>query len=328
MKAILVRKTGPAEVLECADVDAPMPGPGHLLVKVAAAGVGFGDVMQRRGLYPHMPPLPFVSGCEAAGVVTAVGPALPADWVGQRVVVVAPGGCAAEYVACPALFATRVPGGVSFETAAAIGVNYLTAYYLLKRAAVVAPGNTVVVYAAAGGVGSALVQLGKLERLKTIGLASSERKCQFVRDQGADHVVNSGAGPVAERVRELTGGAGTDVVFNSVGGETLAEDLKMLGPFGQLVLYGMAGGPPAPGFLFEFLQCFTASLSFRMLSLETVATSNPAGMGAALQELLNLAAAGRIAPHIHARLPLAQAAEAHRLIESRQVMGKVVLTTA
>ncbi|MCC7413818.1 MAG: zinc-binding dehydrogenase [Gammaproteobacteria bacterium] len=327
MKAIVIPRTGDAEVLEYRDVGPPAVNPGHLLVQVAAVGVGFGDVMMRRGLYPHMPPLPFIAGYEAAGVVTEVGAGVGRDWVGRRVVVVTPGGCSAEYVACPVPFAARVPDDVSLESAAALGVNYLTAYYLLKRAAVVAPGDRIVVYAAAGGVGSALVQMGKLAQLEVIALAGTEPKCAFARAEGADHAVSSGTGTVCEAVRAITGDAGVDVVFNSVGGDTLGEDLKMLGPFGQLVLYGMAGGPPAPHFLGQFLQRFEASPSLRLMSLESVAAGDPAAMGSALQELVDLTAAGKISPRIHARLPLEQAAAAHRLLESRQVLGKVVLTT-
>lgn len=328
MKAIIVRTTGPAEVLECSDVTTPVAGPGQLLVRVAAAGVSFGDVQMRRGLYPHMPPLPFITGCEAAGLVEAAGNGVGPDWVGRRVLLVTPGGCAAEYVTCPAPMATPLPETVTFEAAVAVGVNYLTAYFLLRRSVSIAAGDWVVIYAAAGGVGSALVQLAKLEGLRVIGLAGSEQKCRFVRELGADDVLQSGAGPLGGRVSALTGGAGARVVLNSVGAATLIDDLQMIGPFGQLVLYGMAEGPPAPEFMPAFLQAFGTSPSLRLMSLESVAASNPMAMGGALRELIDLVGSGRIAPHVHAVLPLAQAAEAHRLLESRRVMGKIVLTVS
>lgn len=325
MKAIVLPATGPAEVLRWTELERPVPGPGQILVEVAAAGLSFGDIQLRCGLYPHMPPLPFVTGYEAAGVVVATGPGVPDDWRGQRVLTVTQGGCAAEYLACYTIFAARLPDRVSFEQAIGIGVNYLTARVLLRYAAPVSAGATMVVYAAAGGVGSALVQLGKLDGAQVIGLAGSAAKCQFVRELGADAALQSGAGPLAGAVRGITGAAGAAVVFNSVGGATLADDLGMLGPFGQVALYGMAGGPPAPDFMPAFLGAFGLSPALRLMSLESVAMSDPAAMGRILQELVELAATGRIAPHIHTVLPLAEAAAAHRLLESRQVMGKIVL---
>lgn len=325
MEAIVLRHTGPAEVLDHASVERPGAGPGQILVEVAAVGVSFGDVQLRRGLYPHMPPLPFVTGYEAAGVVVETGEGVAPDWMGARVAVVTPGGCAAQYVACPAIFAARLPEAVSFEAGAAIGVNYLTAWFLLRRTAPVRAGDTIVVYAAAGGVGSALVQLARLQGVRVIGLAGSEAKCRFVRDLGADAVLQSGTGALAAQVRAQAGDLGVQVVFNSVGGATLIDDLAMLAPFGQIVLYGMAEGPPAPEFLPAMLGAFGASPALRLMSLESVAASDAPAMGRALQELVDLAGNGRIAPHVHAVLPLAQAAEAHRLLESRQVMGKVVL---
>lgn len=324
MKAIVLRQTGPAETLDYAQMERPQAAPGHILIKVAASGVGFGDVQLRRGLYPHMPPLPFITGYEAAGVVVEVGQGVSQDWMGKRALVVTPGGCAAEYVACPAIFAARLPETVSFETAAAIGTNYLTAWCLLRRATALSAGDTVVIYAAAGGVGSALVQLARLDGLRVIGLAGSAEKCRFVRDQGADGVLQSGAGPLAAQVRALAE-KGVQAVFNSLGGSTLADDVAMLSPFGQIVLYGMAEGPPTAEFMMAFMGAFGLSPALRLMSLESLAAANPPDMGLALQELANLAGAGRIAPHIHTVLPLAQAAEAHRLLESRQVMGKVVL---
>ncbi|TAK56103.1 MAG: quinone oxidoreductase [Gammaproteobacteria bacterium] len=328
MKAIVLPTTGPAEALVYTDLERPEPGPGQILIEVATAGLSFGDVQLRCGLYPHMPPLPFVTGYEAAGVVVGTGAGVPADWLGARVVVVTQGGCAAQYVASYTIFAARLPDSVSFETAIGIGVNYLTARILLRRAAPVARGATMIVYAAAGGVGSALVQLGKLDGAQVIGLAGSEAKCRFVRDLGADAVLQSGAGPLAGAVRGITGAAGAAVVFNSVGGTTLVDDLGMLGPFGQVVLYGMAGGPPAPDFMPAFLGAFGLSPALRLMSLESVAMSDPASMGQILQELVDLAAAGLITPKLHAVLPLAEAAAGHRLLESRQVMGKLVLAVS
>ena len=144
MKAVLIPKTGPADVLEYVDVDTPVAGPGHLLVKIAAIGTGFGDVMQRMGLYPHMPPLPFITGHEASGVVTSVGDGVDAGWIGQRVVILSPGGCYAEYAICPEPFAARLPDSVSDTVGAALAVNYLTAHYLLHRTATLAAGDTIV----------------------------------------------------------------------------------------------------------------------------------------------------------------------------------------
>jgi len=328
MKAVLIPKTGTADVLDYVDVDTPIAGPGHLLVKIAAIGTGFGDIMQRMGLYPHMPPLPFITGHEATGVVTSVGDGVDDGWIGQRVVILSPGGCYAEYAICPESFAARLPSSVSDTVGAALAVNYLTAHYLLHRTATLTAGDTIVVYAAAGGVGSALVQMAKLMDLRIIGLAGSETKCQFVKEQGADEALNSSDGSLAERLRAAVRPDNAAATFNSVCGETLGEDLKILGRSGQLVLYGMAGGPPPPDFLFKFLEHFGDSLSLRMMGLESFVSSDPGDIARTLAQLVQMTAAGQLTPHIHAELPLSDAAAAHRLIESRKVMGKVVLTVA
>ena len=324
MKAITIDRHGDAGVLTCSDVDKPAPGPGELLIRVAICGAGYGDVMVRNGDYPGAPAFPITLGFEASGTVQATGDGVPEKWLGQRVMVAAPN-CNAEYLTCPVPFVAALPDSVSDEAAAAAATNYATAHLLLPDAGTADPNSTLLVYAAAGGVGSAMVQLGKLAGFRVIGLTSTEEKCRFVKEQGADVAVNHTTDDVADAIRTFTEGRGADLIMNSVAGDTLARDFQVVAPFGRIVLLGMSAGPPAPEAMGHFLAAFGSSIALKLFSLSTVAALRPEAVHDTLEKLAALLAEGKIAPPIHDVLPLSDAAAAHRMIESGSVMGKVLL---
>ncbi|MCF6214885.1 MAG: zinc-binding dehydrogenase [Emcibacter sp.] len=323
MKAITIPRTGSANVLDYTEVPRPIVPQGCLLVKPSTMGLSFGDVMIRKGEYPHMPPLPFIPGFEACGVVTQTGDGVDSAWLDQRVVVSAMN-AHAEYLVVPVPFVARVPESVSDEDAAAVPSNYLTALKMLDDIGRAVTGETILIHAAAGGVGTALLQLAKLRGLKTIGIAGGAEKCAFTLDHGADAAIDYLSEDVSARLQEITDGRGVDVSFNSVCGDTLYHDLEGLAPFGRLVIFGMAMGPPPPDLIMKFLARFSDSISLHTFSFETVAIHQAAEVGAALRMLMDLLAAGKIAPPIWRVFDLCDAAEAHEMLESRKVLGKVV----
>ncbi len=323
MKAITIPKTGPASVLDHTDMPRPQVQPGGVLVKVSASGLSFGDLMIRSGVYPNMPPLPYITGFEACGTVAEVGDGVDTALVGTRVVVSGMN-AHAEYVMVPAVFVAPVPDSVSSEAAAAIPANYMTAIKIMDDIGKAKEGETVLIHAAAGGVGTALIQLARLRDLKTIGIAGGVKKCAFALEQGAGAAIDYLSEDVPARVRELTDGKGVNISFNSVCGDTLPADVDILAPYGRLVMYGMAAGPPPPEMLMKFLMRFSDSISFHMFSFMTVAVNNPPEVGALLSKLMGLLESGKIAPPIHKVFDLEDAAKAHEMMEARRVMGKVV----
>ncbi len=323
MKAITIPQTGAADVLEYSDVPVPAPPPGCVLVKVFSSGLSFGDIMIRSGIYPDMPPLPYIPGFEACGEVVQVGEGVDASLFGKRVVISAMN-TQAQYVVAPATSVARVPDDVSDDIAAAIPANYMTAFKMLDDIARVTTGETVLIHAAAGGVGVALLQLAKLRGLKTIGVAGGAEKCTFVMEQGADAAIDYLSEEVATRVREITGGKGIDVSFNSVCGDTLHGDLEVLAPFGRLVIFGMAMGPPPPDFLMKLLMRFADSISLHMFSFKTVVIGQPTEVGDLLRKLMALLTEGKIAPPICKTFDLVDITQAHEMMESRKIMGKVI----
>ncbi len=330
MKAVVATRYGSSEVLEYCEVDTPEPKSHELLVRVMATAVGFGDTLIRAGVYrdgptSHSPPLPAVLGFQASGIVEGVGKEVPESWLGHHVIVNA-AHTNAEYLVCPAGSAVEMPDTVGFDVATLLPNFYLTAYHLLHTVVTAKAGQIAAVWAAAGGVGTALVQLGKHAGLKVIAMASTAEKCAFARAQGADHVIEYASEQVPQRVMDLTGGAGVDLAFNPVVGETLVDDLRMLAPYGKTVVYGLIQGLPKPDIVQTLLfEAMAKSLSLSLFSLWTVMEQEPERIRQSLQELLTLLEAGKIAPQVYAKLPLADLAKGHDLLESRKVMGNVVI---
>ena len=322
MKAIRMHETGGYDVLRVEDLAAPEPGAGEVSVKTAAISVNFADSLVRRGFYPAMPTLPAIPGLEASGTVAAVGEGVTSVRPGQRVVFLG-SSCYAEEVVVGEHAVTPLPDGVSFEAAAALPVNYLTAYHMMHTMAKMSPGSSVLVRAAAGGVGTAAAQLCKLAGIRAIGATSSQEKAEFARQQGYDEVIIYTRENVAERVGELTDGRGVDVVLESVAGDVFGESFDVLAPLGQIIWFGMAAGEPTIDVGAKIRETAGRSLGVRFFVLYSVA---PGDMASSMRELLGHVESGKITPRIHAAVPLADAGKAHQMLEDRAVMGKVLLT--
>lgn len=327
MKAIRIARTGGPEVLEPVDLPTPSPAPGEVLVKAEAIGVNYFDTLIRTGRYRWMPKLPFVPGNEMSGTVAATGAGVTALKVGDRVFIAGyeignRGGLYAEYAAVPEGAAIPLPASIGADEATAL-TNYQLALILLHHAARGMPAKTVVVYGAAGGVGTALIDVARAAGASVIGTAGSAEKCAFVRARGAAHAIDHGKEPVVERVLALTGGRGADLVFDHVAGKAFVDGLKMLAPLGMIVSYAVLGGMPESDLFAAMRANIEKSPAVRCFTMHTY-DHMPQPRREALLRAVEMLAAG-VRPAIGERLPLAQAERAHALIESRAAMGKIVL---
>lgn len=323
MRAIVLRGFGGPERLERAEIDEPAVEPGRVLVAVRAVGVNFADVLVRAGRYPQPPELPNVPGNELAGEVVAVGPGVSGPRPGDRVMAITDGaGAYAERATVAADSVFPLPVGPSFAEGASFSVTFLTAYLSLVRRLRVGPAQTVLVHAAAGGVGTAALQLLRHLGATAIATASSAEKLAVAERFGAAVGIDYTREDLVERVREATGGRGVDVVLDTVGGAVFEQSLRVLAPLGTLVAIGFAGGDwpeVSPSFLVARNIGVVGFYLGRLLRLEPELTR------AAARELAELWRSGAVAPLVGAELPLEQAAAAHRLIEERRSTGKVVL---
>ena len=328
MKAIWMERPGPPEVLRYVDVPTPEPGPGQVLVRAHSIGVGMPEVLVRRGQYGWMPPLPAIPGIEMSGVVEKLGQGVTSLKVGQPVFVSARefnvrGGCYAEYIAAEAEALYPLPEGIDLEAAAAVS-NYQVAWHLLHSAPNGMRYDSFLATTAAGGVGSALVQLGKVAGKKVIGIVDTDERAAFVLSLGADGAVNSRTETVTARVRALTGGRGVDLVLDSLGGTQFADQFERLAPFGLVISYGFLAGPPGGDVMGAIRNRITDCLGLRIFSMHAFDQDREKRRGVTA-ELFRLLAAGKIKPPIFARLPLAEAGKAQALIEEGKVQGKVLL---
>jgi NADPH:quinone reductase len=327
VKRVQVDKPGPPGVMQILDVPKPEPKPGEVLIKAHAIGVGMPDCLIRAGTYSWMPPLPATPGTELAGVIEKVGDGVDSRKVGDRVYTTARerphrGGHYAHYVATPAEATFVLPDSVDFDAAAALA-NYQVAYHIFYDALHPKHGRTVLVYAAAGGMGNALIDLAKVHDLKVIGVVSSADKARFARELGADHVIDRKTEKISERVSAITNGHGVDAIIDPVGGPSIPGNLELLAPCGTLVVYGGLGGK-AQLDLQTTMRASKNSPSLRQFSIHTwdhLIDERRAG----LRALIDMLAAGKLRPRIHARLPLAQAARAHEMLEGGEVLGKLLL---
>ena len=327
MQIIRFTAPGPPGVLQCVDVPIAEPKAGEVLIRAHAIGVGIPDTLIRAGTYGHMPPLPATPGTELSGVIEKVGPGVTDRQPGQRVYTSARerphrGGHYAAYVATPAEATFVLPENVDFDAAAALA-NYQVAYHIFNDALRPREGESVLVHAAAGGMGNALIDLAKAAGLMVIAVAGSERKARFARDLGADHVIDRGRENVAARVMEITGGRGVDAIIDPVAGPTIPGNLALLASCGVLVIYGGLGGK-APLDLEQTLRARGRSPAIRHFTIhawDDLVEERRAGMRA----IIAMFAAGKLRPHIHAVLPLADAARAHEMLESGAVLGKLLL---
>lgn len=319
MLAVEAKAAGGPEVLEVVERDLPSPGPGQILVRHAAVGLNFIDTYHRSGLYPVK--YPQVLGLEAAGHVEAVGEGVTRFAIGDRVAYNGTMGAYAQASVVPADRAVKVPEGVDLEVAAAVLLKGMTAEFLVRRCFPVQAGQTVLIHAAAGGVGQILVQWAKALGAGVIATVGSEAKAQIVRDLGADHVILYDHEDVAARVAEITGGAGVPVVYDGVGKDTFQGSLKSLGRRGVLVTYGNASGPVPPFAPLE-LGAKSAFITRPRLFDYIVTTDELDESAAALFEVL---ASGAVKIEIGQRFPLAEARAAHEALEGRRTTGATVL---
>jgi NADPH:quinone reductase len=317
MRAIQLTETGGPEVLTPVEIDTPGPGPGQVLVRLSASGVNFIDTYHRSGLYPV--PLPFVPGSEGAGTVVAVGSGVDEVRVGDRVGSTNFAGAYAEYALAPAARVVRLPDEVSDEQAAAALLQGMTAHYLLFDAYPVRPGDTVLVHAAAGGMGLLVTQLATALGARVLGTVSTPEKEKLAREAGASAVL--GYDDVPDKVRELTGGTGVAAVYDGVGRATFDGSLASLRMRGVLVLYGYASGP-VPPFDINRLQAGSFSLTRPTLGHFIVSREE---LTRRAGDILDRIAAGSLRIRIGERYPLADAARAHEDLQARRTTGKLLL---
>ncbi|CAK08999.1 zinc-binding alcohol dehydrogenase family protein [Rhizobium leguminosarum] len=324
MKAVQFTRFGSPGVLEVVELPVPEPGPGEVLVRVHAAGVNFFEVLMRADRYAVTPDLPMSPGVEVAGTIERAGPGADRSLIGMRVAVplfaIGRGsGGYAEFVAVDSGPVMQLPDAVSFEAAAGLMVQGLTALHLLRRSP--AKGKNVLVSAAAGGVGSLLVQLARRDGAKmVIAAASSNEKRALSLSLGADHAADYTAPGWQGHVKRLTGGLGADIIYETVGGAFSRAALDALAPCGELVLAAMGRFGLQAADVEHMLDDNQSIKGFSLLPLVT-----PQGVREDLAELFELAAAGALTVFDGGRFPLHQAAEAHRAIEGRRAVGKVVL---
>jgi NADPH:quinone reductase len=320
VKAIVFEQTGDPSVLKYAEVPKPELAPGTALIKVHAAGINFADTFFIRGEYMIKPRLPDTPGMEAAGVIEAVAPDVKDLTPGMRVTSVTLKAYA-EYCLVRPAQVIPLPDFVSFEEGAAFPIQVLTAWHILHTAHKTGPGQTVVVHSAAGGVGIVAVQIAKAAGARVIGTVSSDSKTALVKEYGADEVINYESSDFAAETMRLTGGRGADLILDAVGKPTFEPGLKCLAPFGHLLLYGRAGGAPDPLNVFRLFDK-SAKVSGFVLP---VVFAMPALMREGIEKSFALMREKKLELLIGKSFPLAQAADALRLLQSRQSVGKLVL---
>jgi NADPH2:quinone reductase len=323
MKAIRVSAFGGPNVLTLTDIEQPVPKAGEALVRVAAAGVNFMDVGQRAGRRAGQA-LPYTPGGEASGIVESVGEGVTGVKPGDRVMhAMGPNGTYAEFVAVPANLLVTVPPEIDLVQAAAIPLQGFTAHYLLHDFRTVGPGTTVLVHAVAGGVGLLLTQIATHLGADVIGTTSSQEKAAKAKAMGARDAIIYTETNFAAEVKTITGGTGVDLILDSVGKTTFPGDLEAVRSRGQIVVYGGASGPVDP-----FSP--NAALSARALTVSGASLANFIGTRAEIERRATFLTSGLhdgwLKLSIEAVLPLAKAAEAHTLLESRKTSGKLLLT--
>jgi NADPH:quinone reductase len=320
MKAIQVSKVGGPEVLELVDIPVPEPKANEAVVQIKAAGVNFIDVYYREGRYPAS--LPFVTGQEGAGVVTTIGSGVSKVEPGDRVAYTGIQGSYAEFAAVPADRLVQIPDKLDFNQAAAAMLQGMTAHYLSHSTFPIKAGQTVLIHAAAGGVGLLLVQMAKKLGARVIGTAGSDEKAKLARDAGADELIVYTKQDFETEALRLTGDKGVDVVYDGVGKTTFDKDLKVLRPRGYLVVFGGASGA-VPSFDLLLLTKHGSLFITRPSLHNYIATRDELEQRSS--EVLQMIVAGDLKLRIHKAYPLSQAQEAHRDLEGRKTSGKLLL---
>ncbi|MBV8550202.1 MAG: quinone oxidoreductase [Acidobacteriaceae bacterium] len=321
MKAVVADPVGGPENLQLMDLPTPQPGEGEVLVKIESIGVNYIDVYFRSGLY-KAPETPVKLGNEAAGTVAAVGKGVVSVRVGHRVAYAMARGSYAEYAVVPERLLVEIPDSVSFEQAAAVMLQGMTAHYLTHSTFPLKAGHTCLIHAAAGGAGLLIVQMAKMAGARVIGTTSTAEKAKLAQAQGADHMILYTRQDFVAEVKRITNDAGIDVVYDSVGKTTFHKSLDCLKPRGLMVSFGQSGG--AVGEIDPLVLSQKGSL---FLTRPTLANyvSDPTELKWRASDVLNWIASGRLKVQIYRTCPLAEAAQAHRDLEARITTGKLLL---
>jgi NADPH2:quinone reductase len=327
MKAVVFEEFGGPEVLKYVDVPKPAPGPGQVLVKTKAAGVCKADWRVRVGRSQWLTcPFPVTIGYESAGIIEALGPGVSGFAVGQPVHVLhmAVHGTYADYMAVTADDVAPLPPGMDFDAAAA-AFNYFVAWGLLNQIVNASEGQTLYIGGAAGGIGTAVIQLAQHQKVGIIASASTQAKCDYLMGLGVDKVFNYAVEDDVAAVRRLSGGSGVDYVYDQVAGPAFCRQFDMLATYGQIILYNYLGGYPEDKEIIHILQSrCEGCYGIRYFSIH-VHDTDPAGFRKVKEEVLGLIASGAITPPIYKVLPLSDARKAHEMIDSGEVLGKLVL---
>lgn len=318
MKAIRLNEFGGTEYLSIDEIERPIPGPDEILINTKAAGINYADIMLRQGKYLFRPDLPFTLGFEAAGTVESVGNNVDRGKIGQRVLGMMRGGGYAEYATAGADQIVPIPDGMGFGEATVLLVQGLTALGLLQN---LKAGQTILIHAAAGGVGSLLVQLAKQKGARVLGTASSAEKLEKVANLGLDVGINYTESDWVEQVLEATDGRGADLIIEMVGGEIGRKNLDCLAVKGRMIVYGAVTG--------EDFQISALGLLGKMQTVEgyNLNLETPENIKAFTLELMTAHQTGKLKITVQ-EFPLEQAVQAHQAIEGRKTIGKVVLTNA
>ncbi len=321
MKAVLCKHWGDPSTLVIEDVESPAVPEGHLKIRVRAVGVNYADTLMIAGLYQVKPPFPFSPGLEAAGEV--IESASEQFKPGDHVMVICDYGALAEEVTVPASMAIHIPDGMDMTTAAAFPIAYGTSHLALAHRAHLRAGETLVVLGSSGGVGLTAVELGKLMGATVIAAASSPVKLEIPRQYGADHLINYSREDLRDRILEITGGRGADVVYDPVGGDLFAQAMRCMAWEGRLLVIGFASGriPEIAANIALVKNCSIVGVYWG-----AYARKDPVTMGSSLQTLIQWHSEGKLNPHISRTYPLDQAPDALQSLISRQSTGKVVVT--
>lgn len=336
MRSLFITRYGGPEVLQVRELPDPIPGPGEVRVRVARAGLNFAEIAARLGLYPDAPRPPTVVGYEVAGTVDAVGQGVESLTPGDRVLAVTRFGGHSDQVVTPARSVLRLPEGMSFDHAAALPVNYLTAYHMLFHVHELRPGQKVLVHMAAGGVGHAAIQLARrVPEVELFGTASASKHARL-REWGVHHPIDYRTKDYAVEVRRLTGGKGLDLVLDPLGGPDWAKGYGLLRPAGHLICYGWAN--LVAGERRSLLRAALQFLQAKRFTPPALISENRSVSGVNLGhlwsekallaghigKLLELYSKGEVRPHVDQVFPLSEGAAAHRYIQARQNVGKVL----
>jgi NADPH:quinone reductase-like Zn-dependent oxidoreductase len=339
MRQIWIPRPGPPEVLEVREARDPLPAPGEVRVRVEAAGVNFADIMGRMGVYPDLPKMPVVVGYEVAGRVDALGEGVAPDWKGRDVLALCRFGGYSDVICVPESQVHTRPDGMSALEAAALPVNYLTAYQLIEVMGGLRQGDTILIHSAGGGVGIAAIQLAKRIGARTIGTASSE-KHERLAPLGLDHAIDYRVEKFEKRVHEITLGRGVELALDAVGGRSFKKSYRCLAPTGRLGMFGSSSlvtGKKRS--LFGLLKTLLLTPWFQSTPVALM-NANKATFGVNLghlwdeadrvnrwmETLLAYAREGAVRPVVAATFPFDRAAEAHHYIQDRKNIGKVLLT--